>query len=112
MDRFNADARDGVIGSLPVVMTVFGILPPEATEAREAGVEAWRRGELGHYPPEPSVELVLPRIGPLVEDAVHRYCELGLPLFREVAEKRGVKFVFSEFDPSCIFILGVLVQRI
>jgi hypothetical protein len=67
---------------------------PEVGIAREARFEAMGRGETGSFPPPPDVDVVIPRIVPLVDDSLHKFEQYGLPLFKQVAEYRGLHDVF------------------
>ena len=68
---------------------------PEVGEARQARFDAMLRHEEVSYPAPPAVDVVIPRIAPLVHDCLEKFREYGLPIFNEVAQHRG---------------LGVLVQ--
>jgi len=67
-------------------------IAPEVTAAMREGLEALARGESPKYPPYSPVEQIVHRVGPLVHDAVARFERDGLPLFRRVAEARGVEW--------------------
>ena len=67
-------------------------LAPEKTAADEAHRESLLGDEIVPYPEDPPVELLLPRIGPLVHDAIEKLEQYGMPLFRRVAEAHGVKW--------------------
>jgi hypothetical protein len=43
------------------------------------------------YPPDSPTEKLLPRLGPLVKDAINKFEQFGMPLFRQVTEVRGLK---------------------
>lgn len=65
---------------------------PEEIAAVQADLERLGRGEPQLYPPDPPVELILPRVRPLVRDAVEKLIQYGVPLFRRVAEHRGLNW--------------------
>lgn len=67
-------------------------LAPEKTAADEAHIKARARGEHLPYAEDPPVELVLPRIEPLIHDAIEKLEQYGIPLFRRVAEAHGIKW--------------------
>lgn len=67
-------------------------LAPEKTAADVEHIEARARGAHLPYADDPPVELLLPRIGPLVHDAIEKLEQYGMPLFRRVAEAHGVKW--------------------
>lgn len=75
-------------------------LAPEKTAAIEGDLEAVRRGESQAYPPDPPVEQILSRVGPAVDDAIHKLVQYGLPLFRRVAEQRGIKLPLPDNGSS------------
>lgn len=78
-------------------------LAPEKTAADEAHIKARARGEHLPYAEDPPVELLLPRIEPLVHDAIEKLEQYGIPLFRRVAEAHGVKWpegIPAGGDPS------------
>ena len=63
---------------------------PEVGEARQARFDAMDRGEEVSYPPPPPIDVVLPRIAPLVEDCLQKFVEYGMPVFEQVAQHRGL----------------------
>jgi len=73
---------------------VWAVVPDEPDEVFWQRLAARRRGEkvslLGPKPPP--VEEALPRVAPLAEDAVQKLIDYGLPLFRRVAEQRGINW--------------------
>ena len=67
------------------------IVPAETASAeRKARLAALDRGEVQEFMRETPEEEYLPRVAPLVEDAVQKLIDFGLPLFRRVAEQRGI----------------------
>jgi len=64
-------------------------LAPELTEARQARLDALRKGEDTDYASPPEVEIVLPRVAPLVDDSLQKFREYGLPVFEQVALHRS-----------------------
>jgi hypothetical protein len=65
-------------------------LAPEATAAIRAASEARLRGDRVNYGFDPPIEVVLPRVEPMVRDAIQKLEEYGVPLFRRVAEARSL----------------------
>ena len=65
-------------------------IAPEIRMAAELRSEARLRGEAVDFSPPPPVEVLLPRIDPLAADCLREFRELGLPLFKQVADSRGV----------------------
>src|ERR1700733_6297023 len=55
---------------------------PDTTRAIEDAVEARRNGKSPIYRPEPPVDEIVPRVAPLVDDAIQKLVEFGVPLFR------------------------------
>jgi hypothetical protein len=66
---------------------------PEKTVAQQEALEALRLGESPKYPPDPPVDQILPRVCPLVRDAVTKLEEYGIPLFRQIAKSRGLAWL-------------------
>lgn len=80
---------------LSALWTKEGLVPswdlaPEKTAADEEHREARARGEHLPYADDPPVELILPRIAPLVHDAIEKLEQYGIPLFRRVAAAHGI----------------------
>jgi hypothetical protein len=70
----------------------FWDLAPEVTAAWAQALENARNGKgWGATPPDPPLELVLPRVQPAVQDAIGKLKEHGGKLFRQVAEAHGVE---------------------
>lgn len=69
-------------------------LAPEREAAMLARFAAWERGETAEYPPPPAVDVVIPRIGRAVDDALQKLQEYGIPLFQKVADHRGIRDLF------------------
>lgn len=65
---------------------------PEKTAGMKEVLDALARGESPNFPPDPPLEEVLPRVCPLVRDAVSKFEQYGIPLFRRVAESRGIEW--------------------
>jgi hypothetical protein len=65
-------------------------LAPEATEAIKEDIEALARGESAKYIPDPPIKQLLPRIDPLVQDAINKFEQYGMPFFQKVAQKRDI----------------------
>jgi hypothetical protein len=63
-------------------------LAPEATAGMQRNIEGRVRGELARFDYHPPIELVLPRVEPIVRDAIEKLEQYGVPLFRRVAEAR------------------------
>jgi hypothetical protein len=63
---------------------------PEVRAATWARLEARSRGETVTYEDLPSLEIVLPRIAPLVDDAIAKLKQYANPVFAEVARHHGV----------------------
>lgn len=74
------------------VSDAWEIVPDETDAESEAKEAALERGDITmlEYLRKVPEEEVLPRVAPLVEDAVQKLIDYGLPLFREVAEHRGI----------------------
>jgi hypothetical protein len=68
---------------------VWDILP-EKTARRSQDLEAVRQGKSASIPADPPLAQTLPRVLPLVRDAVDKFEKHGIPLFRQVAEARGI----------------------
>jgi hypothetical protein len=66
------------------------VVPKETEEEEQARYAALKRGDTKTFFYRPPEEEVLPRVGPLVEDALQKLIDFGLPLFQKVAEKRGI----------------------
>ncbi len=75
---------------------------PEVGEARQARFDAMARGEEWSYPPDPAIDVVIPRIAPLVRDCLQKFQEYGLPIFKQVAQHRGLGDLFQSAAPSCL----------
>ena len=73
----------------PVGKSPVWDLAPELTEARQDRLDALRKGEEMDYATPPDVEIVLPRVAPLVDDSLRKFREYGLPVFERVALHRG-----------------------
>jgi hypothetical protein len=72
-------------------------LAPEATDAINARLDAYARGEAPSYSTiDPSIELVLPRVEPAVDDALDLLIQTGVPYLRRVVEHRGIAWPLSE----------------
>jgi hypothetical protein len=67
-------------------------LAPEKTAAMDAHIDALAKGRELEYPSDLPVEQLLPRVDPLVRDAIAKLEEYGMPLFRRVAEARGLRW--------------------
>jgi hypothetical protein len=68
-------------------------LAPEHTSAIEEKIDRLACGEYVPYTDtNPPIEVVLPRIEPAVQDAVHQLVKKGLPFLRRVAKHRGLKW--------------------
>jgi hypothetical protein len=67
-------------------------LAPEKTAGMQEHKEALSRGQTLDYPADPPTEQILPLICPLVREAVNKFEQYGLPLFRQVAEIRGLSW--------------------
>jgi hypothetical protein len=67
-------------------------MAPEATAALEEDIKSLARGESPKRLPDPPIEQILPRIGPLVHDALDKLEQYGRPIFRRVAEAHGIKW--------------------
>jgi len=71
----------------------WDVTPQLSSEDEMERVEAISRGEkIPLTPPDPPVEEVLPRVAPLVRDAIDKLEKYALPLFRRVTEERGHKW--------------------
>jgi hypothetical protein len=66
------------------------VVPKETEEEEKARYAALQRGDTKTFFYRPPEEEVLPRVGPLVEDAVQKLIDFGIPLFRKVAKHRGI----------------------
>ncbi len=72
---------------------------PEMAEAQKIRFAAMLRREDFKYDPPPDVDIVIPRIAPLVDDALRKFQEYGIPLFEEVARNQGIPDL-SEYRKS------------
>ena len=72
------------------VSDAWEVVPAETETEWGARQAALKRGDIKRYLREPTEAEVLPRVAPLVEDAVQKLIDFGLPLFRRVAEQRGL----------------------
>jgi hypothetical protein len=71
----------------------WSVAPPLSEEEEEKWHAARRRGEvISFLPPPPPVEEILHRVGPLVKDAVDKIVIYAMPIFRRVAEERGLSW--------------------
>jgi hypothetical protein len=77
----------------------WAIAPKESAKDYLEKTAARRRGEKVRLGPPP-VEELLPRVNPLVEDAVQKLIDYGLPLFRRVAAQRGIEWSLPDATPS------------
>jgi hypothetical protein len=77
----------------------WSIVPRESADTYLAKMAARRRGEKVSLRPPPAEE-ALPRVAPLVEDAVQKLIDYGLPLFRRVVEQRGLTWPLPDESPS------------
>ena len=75
-------------------------LAPEATAAIREANEARVRGERVNYQFDPPIEVVLPRVEPMVRDAIEKLEQYGVPLFRRVAEARKLDWPSSVACPG------------
>jgi hypothetical protein len=65
---------------------------PEVKTAIAADFDAIRRGGAHSSAlPIPPVDVVIPRIAPLVDDALQKFEEYGVPFFKQVARHRGLE---------------------
>lgn len=69
--------------------TLTWTLDPEEDEASLARRRARAFGKPAQFPPSPSIETVLARVGPSVKDALQKYQQYAVPLFNRVARHRG-----------------------
>jgi hypothetical protein len=65
---------------------------PEKTAGMSQDLEALREGKAMSFPADPPLSQTLPRVLPLVCDAVDKFGEYGMRLFRDVAEAHGVEW--------------------
>jgi hypothetical protein len=65
---------------------------PEKTAAMSQDLEALREGKGMSFPDDPPLAQTLPRVLPLVCDAIDKLEEHGMKLFLRVAEARGVEW--------------------
>lgn len=65
---------------------------PEKTAVDMQNLEALREGRKTIIPEDPPLAQTLPRIQPLVADAVGKLMQYGMPLFHRVAEAHGVEW--------------------
>jgi hypothetical protein len=63
-------------------------LSPETTAALQEDIDALSRGKHLPFPAELPVEQLLPRVRPLVYQAIDKFQEHGIPLFRRVTAAR------------------------
>lgn len=63
---------------------------PEKTARISEELEALRQGKTASIPAYPPLAQTLPRVLPLVRDAVNKFEKYGMPLFQRVAEARGI----------------------
>jgi hypothetical protein len=68
---------------------VWDVTPKLSDEELLARTKARNRGENIKVHPEPPFEEVMPRVEPLVMDALNKLEQYAIPLFRQVAENRG-----------------------
>ena len=72
---------------------VWEVAPRPSQDEKDGWGRAFVRGERSSYlPPDPPVEEILPRVGPLVKDAVDKLEEYAIPVFRRVANERGLSW--------------------
>ena len=69
---------------------VWAVVPDRTDAERKAKIEVLKRGDTEEWLRKVPEEAVMPFVAPLVEDAVQKLIEFGLPLFRKVAEHRGI----------------------
>lgn len=67
-------------------------LDPEVGIARRARFEALARDEPVSYPPDTPIDVLMPRVAPLVEDCLQKFEQYGWPLFKKVAKHQGIKW--------------------
>jgi hypothetical protein len=61
---------------------------PEVAAAMQANFDAMRRGEPDSDLPVPEINVVIPRIAPLVADCLQKFQQFGMPIFEQVAQHR------------------------
>ena len=70
---------------------VWAVVPQLSAEEKSQRIKAINRGEnISLLPADPAIEEVLPRVITLVGDAVDKFEQYAIPLFRRVAEERGI----------------------
>jgi hypothetical protein len=84
---------------------VWEIVRGRTFEETRARIKAMSRGDREEVKridklTDVSVEEAIPRVAPLVEDAVQKLIDFGLPLFRRVAEHRGLTWPTRDELPS------------
>jgi hypothetical protein len=65
-------------------------LAPEKTDGMNEHIDALVHGKVLDYPSDLPLEGILPRVCPLVHDALDKLEQYGVPLLRQVAEVRGL----------------------
>lgn len=67
-------------------------LAPETTADRAEDVKALARGQRTAYPHDQPVDQLLPRVALLVHDAIGKLEQYGVPIYRNIAERYGIKW--------------------
>jgi hypothetical protein len=70
---------------------VWDVDPEHSARVREY-LKSLSSDQVLEYPPDLPIEKALPRVAPLVDDALDKFEQFGMPLFRQVAEVRGIHF--------------------
>lgn len=76
-------------GPMAYEWDVVPLLTDEELRAKKKALGQENRLIWSWNPPE---DEVLPRVSPLVDDAIHKLIAFGLPVFRKVAERRGLNW--------------------
>jgi hypothetical protein len=71
---------------------------PGKTAAMSRDLDALREGNVMSFPADPPLDQTLPLVVPLARDAVDKFGEYGMRLFRLVAEARGVEWPGKQSD--------------
>jgi len=63
---------------------------PEKSARQSEYLDAVMQGNTASFPADPPMAQILPRVLPLVRDAMNKFEEYGMPLFHRVAEAHGI----------------------
>jgi hypothetical protein len=77
--------------SIGKVSEVWEVVPRETPEQQHERIESLKRKDFRQWRYEMPVEEAIPRVQPLVADAINKFAQYGIPLFRSIADRRGVQ---------------------